>query len=97
MWFKIIKQQVVLQVFAKPNAKQTALLKVDDEGLHIALHAKPQKGEANKELIAYLAKLFDLPKSSITLKRGENSRYKVVIVPLTKKIQEFIELYSLRR
>ena len=92
MWFKIIKQHVALQIFAKPNAKRTTLLKISDQGLNIALHAKPHEGEANKELISYLAKLFNLPKSNIILDRGENSRHKIVIVPLTIKVQEFIDL-----
>ena len=90
MWFKIQNQQVTLKIFAKPHAKRTALLKVDD-GLHILLHAKPHEGEANKELISYLAKLFRLPKRHVILQRGENSRHKVIQVPLVSRIQEFLD------
>ncbi|HSW70815.1 MAG TPA: DUF167 domain-containing protein [Gammaproteobacteria bacterium] len=90
MWFKIQSQQVELRIFAKPNAKRTALIKVHDE-LHIALNAKPHEGEANKELICYLAKLLQLPKGHIILKRGEGSRHKVVIIPLTAEVQKFLD------
>lgn len=90
MWFKIENQQVKLFIFAKPNAKRTALVKINEESLHIALHAKPHESEANKALITYLAKLFQLPKSRIILHRGENSRYKIMIVPLTIQVTEFI-------
>lgn len=90
MWFKIQNQQVILRIFAKPHAKRTTLLKVDDRVLHIALHAKPHEGEANKELISYLAKLFQLPKSHVILQRGENTRYKVAVIPLNSKVQEFL-------
>lgn len=90
MWYKIQNQQVTLQIFAKPHAKRTALLKIDAEGLHISLHAKPHEGEANKELISYLAKLFRLPKSNVILLRGENTRYKVIQIPLVSRVQEFI-------
>ncbi|EKD70483.1 MAG: hypothetical protein ACD_46C00523G0009 [uncultured bacterium] len=90
MWFKIHNHQVTLCIFAKPHAKQTVLLKVDNDGLHITLHAKPHEGEANKELISYLAKLFRLPKSHVNLQQGEHSRQKVVRVPLTHKVQQFL-------
>ncbi len=53
MWFQIKDQHVEIRVFAKPKAKRTALLKVNEEGLNIALHAKPHEGEANIELISF--------------------------------------------
>jgi uncharacterized protein (TIGR00251 family) len=90
MWFKIQNQQVTILIFAKPHAQKTTLLKITDEGLHIALHAKPHEGEANKELISYLAKLFGIPKSHITLHRGKGSRHKIIMVPLCKKIEAFL-------
>lgn len=45
MWFKIQGLQIKLQIIAKPNAKKTAILKISDQELHIAIHAKPHKGE----------------------------------------------------
>lgn len=91
MWFKINNQNITLFIYAKPNAKRTTLLKVDDQGLHIALHAKPHEGEANKELIFYLAKLFDISKSLVILKRGVSSRRKEIVVPLTPQVQQFVD------
>lgn len=91
MWFKIENKQVKLSVFAKPNAKKTALKAISEHELHIALHAKPHHGEANTELISYLAKIFQLPKSKIILQRGEGSRHKLIIVPLTRIVQQLID------
>ena len=91
MWFKIKNQHVEIHIFAKPNAKRTALVKINDNGLHISLHAKPHEGEANRELISYLTKLFQIPKSHLVLERGLGSRYKVVLVPLTTKVREFLK------
>jgi hypothetical protein len=59
--------------------------------LHISLHAQPKQGEANKELISYLAKILRLPKSQIILQRGEGSRHKQVIVPLTITVQQLLD------
>jgi uncharacterized protein YggU (UPF0235/DUF167 family) len=50
----------------------------------------PHQGEANKELITYLAKLFHLPKTQVILQKGEGGRYKQVVVPLTDAVQKII-------
>lgn len=86
MKYKIIKNQVELHLVVKPNAQKTEIKSFDDKGLSITLKAKPHDGEANKELIAYLAKIFKVPKSQIILKKGEESRYKMILIPLTQEI-----------
>lgn len=91
MWFKMQDQQVKLYIIAKPNAKKTAIVKISEEGLHIAIHAKPHKGAANKELILFLSKIFEVPKSQIILKAGDNSRYKQIILPLTQTIRKILD------
>ena len=90
MWFKIVDQHVSLNVYAKPNAKKTALLEISKDALHVALHAQPKEGEANQELILFIAKLFKIPKTQITLLRGQESRHKQLRVPLTETLQKFI-------
>lgn len=91
MWYKIDNQFIELSVFAKPNAKKTALVSLTDDALHISLHAKPQEGAANKELIAFLAKLFNTPKTRIHLVKGENSRLKKLHVPLSHSLLKSIQ------
>lgn len=91
MWYKINKHVLELSVFAKPNAKKTALVSLTDDALHITLHAKPKEGAANKELIAFLAKLFNTPKTRIHLVKGENSRLKKLHIPLSHSLLESIQ------
>jgi hypothetical protein len=95
MWFKIENQNVILTVYAKPNAKKTALLHITQEAMHIALHAKPQEGEANKELMAFISKLFKIPKTKITLLRGDTSRHKQLKLPLTQNLHETIKKFPI--
>lgn len=95
MWYKIHDDQVELRILAKPNAKKSAVTGMNEQGLNIALHARPQDGEANTELIAFLAEFFDIPKSKIKLQRGAGSRYKMVVIPFCKKFQEFLKLNGL--
>lgn len=82
MKFKIKNNQAELHILVKPNARKTEIISIDEKEIIIAVHAKPIKGEANKELIAYLSKVLKTPKSQVILKKGEGSRYKTVFVPL---------------
>ncbi len=91
LWFKIHEDQVELHIFAKPNAKKTSLVIINEQGINIALRAKPQQDKANKELITFLAKVLRLSKSQVMLKRGEHSRYKTIVVPLTKVVRKFLD------
>ena len=47
------RNQVELHIFAKPNAKKTSLVIINEQGINIALRAKPQQDKANKELITF--------------------------------------------
>lgn len=90
MWFKITNERITLQVYAKPNAHKTALVEITQDELHITVHAPPQDGKANKELILFMSKLFKIPKTQITLVRGQESRHKLLSLPLTEALQRFI-------
>ncbi len=91
MWYKITGAAVELRIFAKPNAKRSEIIGVTDNGLCIALKARPQEGEANIELIAFLAKRFHIPKRDICLRRGDAARHKALILPLNQELKAFIE------
>ena len=75
---------VTLAVRAQPGAKKTAIVGIYGEGdtaqLKIAVQAPPIEGRANEALIAFLAKIFDLPKSSVELMSGQSSRSKVFLL-----------------
>lgn len=90
-WYKIQPHHVELFIFAKPNAKRNAFIKITETELHCVLHAKPQHGKANQEFILFLAEQFDIPKTQIILKSGERSRHKKVQLPLTPLVRTFIE------
>lgn len=90
MWYKIENDCIYITVWVKPNAKNTRLLNMTDEALHIALHAKPKQGEANMELIAFISLLFKVPKTHIYLIRGETGRKKLLSLPISSSLMESI-------
>jgi uncharacterized protein (TIGR00251 family) len=55
-------------------------VEVNNDEITIGIKAKPEKGEANKEIIKKLSKYFDVSKSKIKIIAGEKSRKKLVEV-----------------
>lgn len=55
-------------------------VEVNNDEITIGVTAKPEKGEANKEIIKKLAKYFNVSKSKVKIIAGEKSRKKLVEV-----------------
>ena len=69
---------MLLKVKVIPKAHASGIAGWEGEILKIRLKAVPEKGEANLELIVYLAKFLDITKSQVELISGQTSRRKTV-------------------
>ena len=73
-----------LTIVVKPNARRTKVEKITDGSYKISVNALATEGKANEAVIEALAKHFKIPKSSITITRGQRGRKKQVeIVPIS--------------
>ena len=70
-----------IKVKISPRAKQNKVLGFQDDVLRVHITAPPIQGKANLALIKFLAKEFDIAKSSIKIIKGETSREKVLEIP----------------
>lgn len=61
-----------------PNSRKTEIVEEKDNYLKIKLHAAPIKGQANAELIKFLAKKYKVAKSQIEIIKGLTSKEKLV-------------------
>jgi uncharacterized protein len=64
----------------KPGARREGIVGVRAGRLELAVHAAPEKGKANKAVVALLAKALGLRKGQVALLSGETSRDKRVLV-----------------
>lgn len=71
---------VRLRVWVKPRASRTRITGVRQGALEVAIGAPPVDGEANGELVRFLAKLLGVPRSSIALASGAASRQKTIAI-----------------
>ncbi|MBE6376368.1 MAG: DUF167 domain-containing protein [Lentisphaerae bacterium] len=71
---------VLLKLRVHPGAKRSAVNGTFGDSLKVDLQAPPVDGKANAALLKFLADKLGLPKSAVSLKSGESSRDKVVII-----------------
>lgn len=81
--FKKFDDHVRLAIRLTPNGGRDAIdgIEPDGEGtmvLKMRVTAVPEKGRANKALIALIAKSLGIPKSSISLVSGDTARKKIL-------------------
>ena len=69
---------MTLCVRVKPRASKSAVLGVRSGELEVAVRAPPVDGKANEELVRVLADYYEIPKSTISIARGQSGRSKTV-------------------
>lgn len=63
-----------------PRARRDAITGVVGDALKLDLTAPPIDGKANQSCINFLAELLEVPRSSVTIAAGQNSRNKIIRV-----------------
>ena len=69
---------VKIELKVIPNAPRNEVAGWRGRELTVKLTAPPLDGRANRQLLEFLAGVFGVPITDLTLLRGETSRYKVV-------------------
>ncbi len=71
---------VSFTIRVQPRASRTGIVGEMDGALKIRLAAPPVDGEANEELIRFLSKLFDVSRAQISIRSGQTSRNKLIVI-----------------
>lgn len=69
---------VLLRVYVQPRASREGIAGYHGDALKIRLKAPPVEGEANAACIRFLASLFGLPRTNLSIKTGHKSRLKLI-------------------
>lgn len=91
-WFRRDGADLLLQVQVQPRASHDAVAGVIGDYVKIRITAPPVEGKANEHLIAYVARLFGVPKKSVKLEHGRTSKRKVLRIHSPKKLPENLDL-----
>ena len=82
------KDSISFKIKVIPKAKNTSLAGWQEGKLKVRVAAVPEKGKANAELIAFLAKLLDVPKNNIAIKGSTSREKRIYITGIAKNIAE---------
>jgi len=67
-----------IEVQVKPNSRKEGVEKTGDHSYKVSVNAPPVEGRANAAVIEMLARYFEVPKSAVTILRGETGKKKLV-------------------
>jgi hypothetical protein len=75
-----MEKRAVFDVTVTPKSSRS-LVAADEHGnIKVYLNSPPVEGKANKECIALISKKLGIPKSKITIEKGEKGRSKRIAV-----------------
>ncbi len=79
------KDGIELRLICAPSSRRVGIHNVVEDGhggkaLKISVSAPPEDGKANKSVIELLAKAWKLPKSRISILRGEAQKHKTILL-----------------
>lgn len=60
---------ILISILAKPGAKQNAITDITCEGVGVQINAPPTEGEANAELLKYIASVLGIRKGDVIFER----------------------------
>lgn len=83
-WYNQNATELTVNIYVQPGAKRSEVAGLHGDSLKIRLISPPIEGRANQALLKYMATLFDVPLRQVTLKRGDKSRHKVVVISGSK-------------
>ncbi len=69
-----------IEIYVQPRASRNELAGIHEDTLKVRLTAPPVEGEANKECLRFLAKVFGVPKAHLEIVQGHKSRRKTILV-----------------
>lgn len=79
-WLQSKPEGLQLQVRVIPRASRNQLAGLSGDRLKLKLTAVPVDGKANAALIRYIADLFGVARSAVSITRGETGREKTVLI-----------------
>ena len=81
---------VIFSVKLVPNSSFSKIVDYTEEYVRIKISSPPIENKANKELINFCSKLFDINKSKIEIVSGDKSKLKKILFVDTK-IDDFTQ------
>lgn len=71
---------LALNVYVQPKASKNRIAGMHGSAIKVCVTAPPAENRANEAVLGIVAELFEVPKSSVSIKSGRQGRNKKVII-----------------
>ncbi|XP_064474705.1 UPF0235 protein C15orf40 homolog [Ornithodoros turicata] len=82
---------VAIRIHAKPGAKESSITDIAADAVGVQIGAPPTDGEANSELVKFLAKVLNVRRRDVSLEKGSRSKDKVVFVLSSTSVDQVLQ------
>lgn len=90
-WYQWQNDNLLLNCRVQPRASADEFAEVLDDAIKVRITAPPVDGKANAHLIKFLASAFGVPRSQVSILRGESSRQKRVEIRQPRQLPPTID------
>jgi len=88
--YKWREKDLILSVQIQPKSSKDEVVGIMGENLKIKITAPPIDGKANAHLCSLIAKWFDVPKSHVSILKGETSKIKTLLIKQPQQLPDWI-------
>lgn len=78
---------VIIKIRISPNSAKNQVI-ISDDMIKIKVTAQPIENKANKAVIEYLSKLVKVPKTSISILKGDTSKEKTILLKTIDELKK---------
>ena len=91
----INSENLILSIYVQPCASKTEIVGIHGSYLKVRVQTRPLDGKANREILDFIMRVFNLKRKQLSLISGEKSRYKLVNINceveiILAKLQEIL-------
>lgn len=79
-WYRRDGETTLLTLHVQPGAKRNEIVGLHGDALKVRLAAPPVDGQANEMLLKFISECMRIGRRQVSIKHGEQSRRKVVVV-----------------
>ncbi len=83
--------QLHLAIVVQPNAKQTKVVGLYQAHIKIQINKPATENKANLFLLKWLANEFGVPPTQVVLKKGQQSRFKQIVINAPQKMPSWLD------
>jgi uncharacterized protein len=90
MFYKWQEKDLILYVQIQPKSSTDEVVGILGENLKIKITAPPIDGKANEHLCRFIAKVFNVSKSQVSILKGETSKIKTLLIKQPQQLPNWI-------